>query len=418
MRIIRVFLLFVLLPLLLLTVGCSEDPTAEDFVNATEHGVSPENTGEENSRALQAVLDELTETGGTVYLPAGEYEFAENGRQTIGSHCIKMRSNIRMVGDGEATVLKPVGHTPQGLDMFYFNEYLDRGEAVYLENCSFEGFVIDAAGTSCDTYTSAGKGFMFNLFRGCHWKNVTVKYTDGTGFGVDCPIDSTMQGCTAIGCGKAATEDSGGASGFGIGFGYREDESMSITDCQAYGNRKFGFFFEHQGRFNGEMYAATVKGTFTVRNCRAGENLFGFGGICAVNTVYEQCVAEDSSRYGFYFEDSSGCRVDACQSKKSGEAAFALIQKETDDWPRVTDVAISGCLGADSPMGVLLLCEDTADPMGDNRVENCQFVGVEVAARTVGRMESLVLTGNRSDTRKTAFEADITDFRNSGNSWN
>ena len=418
MRIIRVFLLFVPLLLLFGTVGCTEEPSAENFVNAVEHGVSPENTGEENSRALQALLDELTEAGGTVYLPAGEYEFAENGRQTIGSHCIQMRSNIRIVGDGEATVLKPAGRTPQGLDMFYFNEYLDRGEAVYLENCSFEGFVIDAAGTSCDTYTSAGKGFMFNLFRGCYWKNVTVKYTDGTGFGVDCPMDSTMQGCTAIGCGKAATEDSGGASGFGIGFGYREDEGMSITDCEAYGNRKFGFFFEHQGRFNGEMYAAAVKGIFTVRNCRAAENLFGFGGICAVNTVYEGCVAEDSSRYGFYFEDSAGCRVDACQSKNGGEAAFALIQKETDGWPRVTDMAISGCLGADSPMGVLLLCEDTTDSMGDNRVENCQFVGVGVAARTAGRMESLTLTGNLADTRKTAFEADITDFLNSGNSWN
>ena len=418
MRSIRVFLLSVPLLLLFCTVGCTEEPSAESFVNAIERGVSPENTGEENSRALQALLDELTEAGGTVYLPAGEYEFAENGRQTIGSHCIKMRSNIRIVGDGEATVLKPVGRTPRGLDMFYFNEYLDTGEAVYLENCSFDGFVIDAAGTSCDTYTSAGKGFMFNLFRGCHWKNVTVKYTEGTGFGVDCPIDSTIRGCTAIGCGKAATEDSGGASGFGIGFGYCEDESMSITDCKAYGNRKFGFFFEHQGRFNGEMYAASVKGTFTVNNCRAAENLFGFGGICAVNTVYEECVAEDSSRYGFYFEDSSGCRVDACQSKNGGEAAFALIQTKADGSRRVTDVTFSGCLGADSPVGVLLLCEDTADPMGDNRVENCRFVGVGVAARTVGRMESLVLTGNLADTRKTAFEADITVFRNSGNSWN
>ena len=81
-------------------------------------------------------------------------------------------------------------------------------------------------------------------------------------------------------------------------------------------------------------------------------------------------------------------------------------------------MTFSGCLGADSPIGVLLLCEDTADPMGDNRVENCQFVGVGVAARTAGRMESLVLTGNRSDTQETTFEADITDFQNSGNSWN
>jgi len=81
-------------------------------------------------------------------------------------------------------------------------------------------------------------------------------------------------------------------------------------------------------------------------------------------------------------------------------------------------MVILGCVGADSPIGVLLLCEDTADPMGGNRVENCRFVGVEVAVRTAGRMESLALTGNLADTRKTAFEADITDFRNSGNSWN
>ena len=418
MKTARRYLYLGLLLLTLLLVGCSVHRSESGRINAMDHGVSPENTGEENSRALQALLDELTEKGGTVYLPAGEYEFAENGSQTIGSHCIKMRSNIRIVGDGEATVLKPVGHTPRGLDMFYFNEYLDTGEAVYLENCSFEGFVIDAVGTSCDTYTSAGKGFMFNLFRGCHWKNVTVRYTDGTGFGVDCPIDSSMQGCTAIGCGKAATVDSGGASGFGIGFGYCKDESMSFTDCEAYGNRRFGFFFEHQGRFNGDMYAASAKGTFTVKDCRAEENLFGFGGICAERIVYENCVAEESARYGFYFEDSSDCRVDTCQSKNGGEAAFALVQTKADGARRVTDVAISGCVGADSPIGVLLLCEDTADPMGDNRVENCEFVGVEVAARTAGRMESLVLTGNRSDTQKTAFEADISDFQNRENSWN
>ncbi len=84
MRKIRIYLLFVPLLLLFYTVGCTEEPSAEGFVNAMERGVSPENTGEENSRALQALLDELTETGGTVYLPAGDYEFAENGSQ-VGS---------------------------------------------------------------------------------------------------------------------------------------------------------------------------------------------------------------------------------------------------------------------------------------------------------------------------------------------
>ena len=154
-----------------------------------------------------------------MYIPAGEYEFAENGKQKIGSHCIKMRSGVSIVGDGEKTVLKPVGSSYYGMDMFYFNDYIDKGEALYLENCRFENFVIDGSETSCRVYTSAGKGFMFNLFKNCHFKNVTVKNTDATGFGVDCPVESTITGCTAIGCGKAATQENSGASGFGIGFG-------------------------------------------------------------------------------------------------------------------------------------------------------------------------------------------------------
>ena len=168
MRSIRVLLLFVPFLLLFCAVGCTEEPSSEIFVNAVEHGVSPENTGEENSRALQALLDELTEAGGTVYLPVGEYEFAENGRQTIGSHCIKMRSNIRIVGDGEATVLKPVGRTPQGVDMFYFNEYLDTGEAVYLENCSFEGDIkFGTKGSQVGGFVGQADGNV--ILNGCHF---------------------------------------------------------------------------------------------------------------------------------------------------------------------------------------------------------------------------------------------------------
>ena len=82
-----------------------------DIVNARDYGVLTTNSGEENSRALQALIDSLSETGGTVYIPAGEYQFAANGSQTIGSHCIKMRSDVSIIGDGEETVLKPVGRS-------------------------------------------------------------------------------------------------------------------------------------------------------------------------------------------------------------------------------------------------------------------------------------------------------------------
>lgn len=293
--------------LMLVLAGCHQREQY-DLVNATDHGLSVENSGPQNSKALQTLIDSLSDTGGTIYIPAGEYVFAENGSQTIGSHCIKMRSNVSIHGDGAETVLKPVGESAFGLDMFYFNDYLDAGEAVYLENCEFRNFVIDAAGTSCEVYTSAGKGFMFNLFRNCHWNGVTVKNTDATGFGVDCPIDSSMTNCTAIGCGKAATEESSGASGFGIGYGYCTEEHITITDCHAEDNKKFGFFFEHQGRFNGEMYSAQSIAGFQVAMCTAKGNLYNFGGVCAENVCYIQCTSGEAIKQEVYFENCKNCK--------------------------------------------------------------------------------------------------------------
>ena len=344
-----------------LFAGCSIDPAStRDYIDATRCGVLTGNSGVENSRNLQKLIDDVSQDGGVIYIPAGEYEFAENGRQTIGSHCVKMRSNVTIVGDGERTVLKPIGNSPCGLDMFYFNDYLDHGEPVYLENCRFEAFVIDGAGTSCETYTSAGKGFMFNLFRNCHWRGVTVRNTDATGFGVDCPIDSSILECTAIGCGKAATTESGGASGFGIGYGYSARESIVMMDCRAEGNRKFGFFFEHQGRFNSEMYRADGAAGFVVTDCTAKGNLYNYGGIVASNGVYENCVSSEPVCAGFCFEDCAAFEIRNC-----------VLERST-----VYDIL------------------------------------------TIGTVSDLVLTGNRSDTNAFSFDKVPADWVDQGNSWN
>jgi len=402
-------------------LGCHRpQPPAheEETVRATDHGLSTENTGEANSAALQALIDRVALEGGTIYIPAGEYLFAENGNQTIGSHCIKMRSGVSIVGDGEATVLKPVGRSQYGLDMFYFNDYLDLNEASYLENCRFEGFVIDASGTSCETYTSAGKGFMFNLFRNCHWKNVTVKNTDATGFGVDCPIDSTISQCRAIGCGKAATERSTGASGFGIGFGYCNEECILILDCTADNNKKFGFFFEHQGCFDGEKYPAVQVGQFTVKNCTATSNLYGFGGIGAMNTTYEACNSEHSGRYGFLFENSTNSRAIDCRSQYEGEASFAMLHTPSYDAREMSEIAFLRCTAQHSPIGVKIVGEGTCAPLSEVRVEACQFSDTPGTVYTLGRLQRLTLIDNVSDTNENELLAVAVILQDSGNSWN
>lgn len=301
MRKIIWILLFVVL-----MCGCT-NVVEDQKINAFEYGLHPDNSGTQNSRILQHLIDDLSETGGAIYIPEGEYLFAENGRQTIGSHCVKMRSNVSIIGAGEKTILKPVGESDYGLDMFYFNELLDFGNAAYLENCNFRDFVIDASGTSCKTYTSAGKGFMFNLFRNCHWENVTVMNTDATGFGVDCPFESTITNCVAVGCGKAATQSDTGASGFGIGYGYAPGENLQIQNCVARDNTKFGFFIEHQGRFDPTRYPEENQGHFLVTDCNAQGNLYNFGGICAENVTYRTCISLKPRGEAVYFEDCSNC---------------------------------------------------------------------------------------------------------------
>lgn len=307
--------IWLILALALLSGCAPAQQPGDHWVNAGNHGVLPENTGAQNSRNLQKLIDELSLDGGTIYIPAGEYVFSANGTQTIGDHCIKMRSNVSIIGVGEQTVLKPVGESRYSLDMFYFNDYLDTGEGNYLENCRFQNFVIDAAGTSCETYTSAGKGFMLNLIHNCHWENVTVKNTDATGFGVDCPLDCSIADCVAIGCGKAAGEDAPGASGFGIGYGYCADESMTITDCYAEGNKKFGFFFEHQGRFDSEKYDLSNQGSFLVTNCTAEGNLYNFGGIRAKNVTYTQCISQEPRKDDVFFDTCDNCCYNGTANK-------------------------------------------------------------------------------------------------------
>ncbi|MBP5231630.1 MAG: S-layer homology domain-containing protein [Clostridia bacterium] len=248
-----------------------------------------------NTAELQSCVDQVHDAGGgTVVLPSGTFYFATQGmnaRQYEDYVCMP-KDNVRVMGQGESTVLKPVGNTRGGLDMFYYNEYADSGfrNPVYLVNADFDHFVIDGELAHAARYTSAGKGFMFNLFKDCDFDHVVCKNTDGTGFGVDCPINCTITNCRAYGCGKAGNTSSYGASGFGIGTGYAENESILIKDCYAEGNMKFGFFFEHQGRFSPSAYTAQKLGECVVSDCTARNNYNDFGGELALDLKYVNCT--------------------------------------------------------------------------------------------------------------------------------
>ena len=220
-----------------------------------------------NSPALTTIV--LPE--GTFYFVSGHATMADDIVVHMGRderHVIKLHDNIILRGAGteinrKKTVLKPYSEKSEfvsfdgGLDMFFYNELSAHDKAIYLKNIHFSDFVIDSAETTGRNYNTAGKGFMINLFENGTWQNITVRNTDATGFGVDCPIgDSWIANSRAYGNGKMVKGDvaKGGGSGFGIGTGYSDSEHFEIRNSIAEGNGKYGFFYEHQDRFGPSKY--------------------------------------------------------------------------------------------------------------------------------------------------------------------
>ena len=289
-----------------------------------------------NTINFQRMVDEASATNGIINLPAGNFYFYAKGTTQNGvftpeirrgdfSHVILCKDNVTIIGAGKnQTFLRPYGHGAKehnrgGLDMFYYNDYGELsdkeglnavGRGKFLKNNVFRDFTIDGSQAVGDHYTSAGKGFMINLFEDCHFDNIDVYNTDGTGFGIDCPINSTITNCYAQNCGKIAKPTDGGASGFGIGTGYSNKENIRISNCRAIGNKKFGFFFEHQSRFT-EIYQATDANGFIVENCVARDNLYDFGGAKANDVTYFNCNRESRGPNlgGIFFEINGGNRL-------------------------------------------------------------------------------------------------------------
>ncbi|MBQ6461447.1 hypothetical protein IJJ36_03415 [Candidatus Saccharibacteria bacterium] len=314
------------------------------------------NKARENSQCLQSVIDaahnigvQNNNTQQTVYVPKGEYYFAWTGFRTRKQngefvydtsneyYCIKLRSYVKIVGESGKSVIDDSinsnnftifypydgsefyddsslpDETRSRVDMFYFNDYADNsfadGSDTYLVDADFEDFVIDGRYTTSSAIdSSAGKGFMVNLFRDCDWDNVAVLNTDGTGFGMDCPINSTISNSLAVGCGKGV--GTSGHAGFGIGTGYADDEDLIIQDSRAYYNGQYGFFFEHQGKWrnNGTVYPARIIGNdsvFIVENSFAGLNAYDYGGERAYNLYYDGNESNESNGYRTYVSTNS-----------------------------------------------------------------------------------------------------------------
>lgn len=285
---------------MLIAAGCSAQAASDHAVEIDlKQGRS---AAERNTQVLQHAINAASYAGGgEIRIPAGTYYFAWSHEDEWSSYAIIMRDNVSIVGAGmDETFLMPLGVYPEtaeakhGVDMFSY----DGGQTgKYLVNADFSDFTIDGSATQGDPegYNASGKGFFFTLFKDCDWERVKVMNTDGTGFGADFPVNCTMKDCVAVRCGKNATSESAGASGFGVGIGYSEDESMLIENCRSYDNTKYGFFFEHQSIFSNPVTNAEKAEGYVVRDCEASGNLYNFGGNRANDVRFIECVSDSAT---------------------------------------------------------------------------------------------------------------------------
>lgn len=295
--------------------------------------IQTEEAMQQNTKELQEAIDYAADHGGgTVTIPVGRYYFAPIANNFTDNsfiaasdrewHIISCRSLVTLRGAESSwdTVLYPMGEKDQPIDMFYFADLLETGAPTYLEQAEFENFTVDCRyAVNQGKYTAKGKGFYFVLLSDCHWRNVNVRNSDGTGFGVDCPIRCSMKGCEAVQCGKQAVDGKIGASGFGIGYGYSQDESIVLSECKAFNNRRFGFFIENQHRFRPDLYQTESREGFYVKNCMAGGNRYNFGGEYCKNLTYTDCrimetgsgeLFETKTLENYFFTDNcENCRV-------------------------------------------------------------------------------------------------------------
>ncbi|MGM9537818.1 MAG: hypothetical protein ACI3VN_05750 [Candidatus Onthomonas sp.] len=402
------------------------------FCNASSSGLSAGNTGAANTSALQSLVDAVAEAGGgTIYIGPGEYEFAVSDTEAHDEHCIKLRSNVSIVGAGSTTVLLPTGSNDEGFDMFYFNDIQDGTGANYLENCVFRDFVVDGKNQSCTSYTTRGKAFMVNLFRNCHWQRVTARNMDATGFGMDCPINCSITDCVAENCGKAATTTSEGASGFGIGFGYSNDETITISGCTATKNKKFGIFFEHQKRFDAMTYVAARNRGMFVDNCNGLGNYYNFGAHHGARVMYRDCSSTAAKQHGFYLENCEDCSFCGCYScnegvaavhggsENTGAAGFTIVSSATATGNQQTkDNAILNCISKYNYYGCKLH-GGGSNTMTRNVVQGCFFSASRTNNISVtGTMDSTLLYGNTATGSSNSLAGTVTTLINANNSWN
>lgn len=254
-----------------------------DYINVKDYGAKGDGIADDTQAFRNAILD--APMNATIYMPRGVYKITDE---------LVWRTKLSLVGDGiGVSVIKMVGHyfsaingATRGADGSYF-----------FEDCRFEDFEIDGSGLTYELAGVGGKGLFILFMIRPIFRNLYIHHTIGTGLGCDFLVDAVIDSCNVSYCGRNYGKEGStvGQSGIGIGTGWKEVESISITNCTTNFNGNHGVFVEIQGT---PGTSATPKGA-KISNCYAEGNLVGFRNKSSGNTIFDSCYAYKNKSEGF-----------------------------------------------------------------------------------------------------------------------
>ena len=193
------------------------------------------------------------------------------------------------------------------------------------KDCRFENFEIDGSGLTYEKAGVNGKGMFITCMERAIFRNLYIHHTIGTGLGCDFLVDSVIDSCNVSYCGRNFGKEGAtvGQSGIGVGSGWKESESLAITNCVTNYNGNNGVFVEVQGINDPIVRSRGAR----ISNCYAEGNRIGFSNKGSGHTIYSDCYAYNNTEYGFYYGVVYGAiNITAnCFAEANGVAGFGSL---------------------------------------------------------------------------------------------
>lgn len=256
------------------------------YYNCQDYGVIP--GAEDNTEAMQALIDLVHENGGgVIWIPVGIYPFLKDG-STSGmngnaQNNVYLKSNVSIIGESiTGSVFKLSGDTQTGCSMFgAFG-----GEEDTLEGCTYSNFTVDLSEQTMATYTHKAKAFFVHGIRDCVFRDLRLISTPSTSLGIDMLDNVVIDSVYVYQGGRQWSYGGNGGVGIGIGTGLWEHENYVIRNCICDSCGHYGIFLEDQGLFNANKLQNYPKGQIVANNIVRNGRHYGMGIRGGKNVVF------------------------------------------------------------------------------------------------------------------------------------